>query len=90
MIEPTMMPYNGYWDRISKRTFVDSGKYSNKVSIIEKGSFIIEVARYAKDGRFLNGMVAGLPEILDFLRESDNQLDRDVFEWFLFHIDEFI
>lgn len=92
MIQPTLMERSCYWKEIITRTFVDSGHYSNRLSIVQDGRFIIHVKRITgnKAHAMLNSEVVPLEKVLDFLRESENELDRDVFEWFLFHIDEFI
>lgn len=93
MIEPKLMDYDGYWVGLIDRTFVDSGRFSNRISIVEGRRFIIHVKRKSEwvgSHCMLYDKKVTFEEILDFLRESNNQLDQQVFGWFLFHLSEFI
>lgn len=90
MIDPIIVRGNAYWLRIKSRTFVDS----NRISIIENGIFIIHVDRKGPIIKnmccYINGIQSALEDVLDFLRDSEHQVDRDAYTWFLFHIDEFV
>jgi len=94
MIDPIIVSGDAYWLGIKSRTFVDSGRYSDRISIIENGIFIIHVDRKGPIIKnrccHINGIQSAFEDVLDFLRDSEHQVDRDAYTWFLFHIDEFV